>query len=155
MCDASIGFVTEKLYKCFEFQNNRNGSTAVDIDDVNVESNGKAPAENTLSFTKRNKFEQGVYNAQSGVSDFWKSNSTILIAIFLVVLGKLYLAYVIYSLVFVEFGSEESVRLLWMTILLYFGIAWYFFWKYFGEKIENAFEPCLAHIRPHSTLISW
>ena len=104
---------------------------------------------------QRNGFQKAVYSIHEATSAAWKAHKRVIINVILVILAVAYITYVIYSLAFVEFGSEASVRLLWMSILLFVGVALHFLWKFFGDRISHAFEPCIDSIQPHGSIISW
>ena len=119
---------------------------AVDVDDENDQVAAKE--------IDRNAFQELVHHAQTTSRDWWKEHTSCVIRVVLVVLLVLYLAYFVYAMTY-EFGSEESVRLLWYTVLLVFGIAFHFFWKYFGEAVTSACEPCTSVLSKHGRVISW
>ena len=54
-----------------------------------------------------------------------------------------------------EFGSEESVRLLWVTCTVVFFFLIWLIGKLFGKKISDAFKPCAEYLEKHNSKISW
>ena len=103
---------------------------------------------------QRNAFQEAIHVAQGAVSDVWEEqHDTIMTAVYWI-LFVAYLAYFVYAMYY-EFGSEASVRLLWMTCCLVFGVAFYFFWKYCGESVTASLEPAGEVFNKHGNVISW
>ena len=114
----------------FLFQQNANGSHAVDIDTPNGD----------VQFVKRNQLQETIHVTQTAARNFWREHKTLIIRVILVILLLFYIAYFIVSMIH-EFGSEESVRLLWMTIVLLFGIAVHVILKYRRGDASQPPEP--------------
>jgi hypothetical protein len=54
-----------------------------------------------------------------------------------------------------EFGSEASIRLLWVTCLVVFCFIIWLVSKYFGTRIFQAFSCCANFMDVHNSAISW
>lgn len=65
----------------------------------------------------------------------------------------LYIAYFASAMLY-SFGDEGSIRLLWISCLVVFGISISFFFEHFGEDLHKICNPLIEVIKPHSVKIN-
>jgi pyrimidine nucleoside transport protein len=91
---------------------------------------------------------------QTAVTDSYTKHNTIVWNIIYAVLVLLYAAYFAYAMYY-EFGSEASVRLLWVTCFVVFCVIIYVVKRTFGEKISKSSQPLTEKVSPLFDLASW
>ena len=99
--------------------------------------------------TEQNCFSKMVTRTQSNMADFWADYNSQLkyLVASIFVLG--YAVYFGYAMSY-EFGSESSIRLLWMTLLGVFICIVSIIKEYYGDAIkEHVFDPIVAYVEAH------
>ena len=119
---------------------------AVEIEDIEiVEFEDLPPPEG---------FANRIHGAQTGISDCcdrnWTTTKWIIIAILLI--G--YFVYFGFAMAY-EFGSEPSIRLLWVTVVVVVCIALYVFWRYFGDSLKQCCGPCTERKERAGRIALW
>ena len=100
-----------------------------------------------------NQFVQTVASLRDTISSFYKKYHHCLWNTFYITLALLYAAYFICAMNY-EFGSEASVRLLWITCLVVVGVLMHGVHQTYGEKFEKKCKPLKAAVSPHAHVIS-
>ncbi|CAD5117444.1 DgyrCDS6212 [Dimorphilus gyrociliatus] len=101
-----------------------------------------------------NCFSKFVMKVQRLTKEFLKSNKRLIKIVLALIITIAYLCYFGYAMYY-ELGSEESIRLLWMTcVVVVFVIGWgiYRFWK---EPIDIFTDECSERLGKHSEKLSW
>lgn len=101
-----------------------------------------------------NAFLRAIKRAQDGCAACCSTNKKAIKIAVIVILLLLYAAYFCYAMYY-SFGDEGSVRLLWVTCLVVFGLLVKLFWRCCGESVSRKCRPCTAAMAKHENKISW
>lgn len=92
---------------------------------------------------------------QNRVASFFSKNSEVIKILFWVTLVAAYSAYFAYALYY-EFGSEASIRLLWVTMTVVTCFAICIIQDHCGDSInKNLIQPIVGFIRRHWSFFKW
>lgn len=129
-----------------------------------INDNGTPPSDGFYDDTVDSKETshgsgKGLKNAlegfQNSVVAFSLKHSTTIKTAILVVMVMAYSAYFAYALYY-EFGSESSIRLLWVTMTVAACFAYCIVQDHFGDSInELIFEPLTNFVLKHWRLFKW
>ena len=105
-------------------------------------------------FVSSNSCVRFIADTHSNVYEWFKENSLLLWRTFLVILSVAYAVYFGVAMAH-EFGMEVSVRLLWITCLVVFGIAVCFLHSCAGSGLRKRWQSATGRISTSSSVISW
>lgn len=129
-----------------------------------INDNGTPPSDGFYDDTMDSKetsrgSDKGIKNALEGFQNnavaFSRRYSSTIKTTILVVMVMAYSAYFAYALYY-EFGSESSIRLLWVTMTVAACFAICIVQDHFGDRInELIFEPITNFVLNHWRLFKW
>lgn len=94
-------------------------------------------------------------DVQTTLHASWETHHILFWKLFWVVVCMLYCAYFGYAMYREQLEQEPSIRLLWVTVLVFMGFCLYFFFKFFGSNINKIVKPCLNGMNKYNSIISW
>ena len=126
-------------------------SVAIDVNCDTGNHNGEDIQHTTV---KTGQVKERLSSWANHVSDSYTNHSTEVHTSITVCIAAVYFIYFGFAMSY-EFGSQESITLLWITCFGVLCFLIWLIWKLAGSRIELCCQPFLNFIHAHGQMVLW